>query len=114
MSLLKQIIICITPLLVGGCIYISDSPPVIIRNYLPDFCWSFSLFITQYIFGSFDQQKSKIYISSAVLGLCYELGQKLGYWPGTFDFIDIVVYQFGLLISILTYKYLFSKDITRE
>ena len=113
MRLLKQILICITPLLVGGCIYISHSPPVVIRNYLPDFCWSISLFITQYIFGSFNQQLSKIYISSTVLGLCYELGQKSGYWAGTFDIIDILIYQFGFLAAALISKYFFSKETIR-
>jgi len=98
-----KIIFSVFPIFLGLLLYFN---PLIdnsyIRNYGPDFLWSFSLFFTQYTFNSFNGNILCISVSSLLISFLYEFGQKFSYLDGTFDFFDLITYLFGFLVAYLT------------
>tara|TARA_R110002096_G_scaffold13704_1_gene48174 strand:+ start:606 stop:1091 length:486 start_codon:yes stop_codon:yes gene_type:complete len=68
----------------------------------PDGCWVFAG--TSWMLLIWRRLHAWVYIF-AVLGIGGEIGQGLGYVPGTFDWNDISFYVGGFLLSYLGYEY---------
>jgi hypothetical protein len=101
------IILSLAPIILGIWIYVSPYTNfAIIRNYGPDFLWSFSLLFTQFTFNSFNGSISSITLSSILVSLIYEFGQKINWLDGTFDLYDLVAYFSGFIVALLTIRFL--------
>jgi len=102
-----EIILSLAPIILGLCIYISPCANYgIIRNYGPDFLWSFSLLFFQYTFNSFNGSILSITLSSVLVSLFYEFGQKLNWLDGTFDLFDLAAYLLGFILALSTIRFL--------
>ena len=101
------IILSLDPIILGIWIYVSPYTNfAIIRNYGPDFLWSFSLLFTQFTFNSFNGSISSITLSSILVSLIYEFGQKINWLDGTFDLYDLAAYFSGFIVALLTIRFL--------
>ena len=108
----KRILISLTFLILGVIIYFlfdielmkkSNNFCSIIRNYLPDICWTFSFFFMSINFTSNITKKSVIVNSLFVLfiALIYEFLQYHKIIGGTFDLIDISLYIVSVVLACL-------------
>lgn len=111
----KRILISLTFLILGVIIYFlfdielmkkSNNFCSIIRNYLPDICWTFSFFFMSINFTSNITKKSVIVNSLFVLfiALIYEFLQYHKIIGGTFDLIDISLYIVSVILACLVEK----------
>jgi hypothetical protein len=114
------------PLLIGTYIYIRYSPDVIfvgylnnfielkakelnsvtlfLRNYLCDFCWSYSLaFSISFIYYENFSLVHSILIP-ATIGIAIELLQLIGLIDGTYDLFDIFVELLATLLCFMILK----------
>jgi len=80
----------------------SSSLPNIIVYSLPDGLWVYSFTATIFYVWNFKINNWSLLFSSVpvILGIGSELGQFFKIVPGTFDFIDIIFYLFGFILSI--------------
>ena len=116
----------VIPLLIGTYIYIRYSPDVIfvgyfnnfielkakelnsvtlfLRNYLCDFCWSYSLaFSISFIYYENFSLVHSILIP-ATIGIAIELLQLIGLIDGTYDLFDIFVELLATLLCFMILK----------
>ena len=111
-SIYKRIILSIVSFIIGvatyllfnnGILYKSNWICTIIRNYLSDGLWVISFFFIAINFSKDITQKYILLTSAFVLivGIFFEIMQLTNVANGTFDIIDILVYFFAILISIL-------------
>lgn len=72
----------------------------LIRNYLFDYIWSYSLvFAIAFVYSELSLQY--IAFITITLGTVLELFQIFDGFPGTFDYIDIFVQIFSALLALL-------------
>lgn len=101
-----KLIICVLPLIIGVIVYkLSIFFPSIIRNYLPDFCWAFSLFFSLHLIRPYNGNLLVILVISSILSSTYEIGQKLNYFDGTFDIFDLIIYHIAFVLAIILVKF---------
>ena len=99
-------------ILIGCLVYIlfnnniinnTNSLCIIIRNYIPDLCWSISFFFASIVFMK-NLVKKYLLINSIfilTLSIFFECMQLLNYYKGTYDFWDICIYFLAVLLSII-------------
>ena len=105
-----EIILSLAPIILGIWIYISPHTNYgTIRNYGPDFLWSFSLLFLQYTLNSFNGSILSITLSSILVSLIYEFGQKINWLDGTFDLFDLAAYLLGFIVALSTIRFLRSR-----
>lgn len=68
---------------------------------LPDALWYAALLIFQSGLSEKDIAAKSVFIASVLLPFIYEMMQKTGQIPGTFDWMDIFTYTLTLLILFL-------------
>lgn len=68
---------------------------------LPDALWYAALLIFQSGLSEKDIAAKSVFIASVLLPFIYEMMQKTGQIPGTFDWMDIFTYTLTLLILLL-------------
>ncbi len=106
----KRLSIAIVFIIIGSLIYLlfrnniiikNNVISLIIRNYIPDACWTISLYFTSINFTSKLTKKSLLinFIYVLTIALTYEILQYLKIVKGTFDRFDILVYLFSITIS---------------
>lgn len=100
-----KLIICVLPIIIGWIIYNFSFFPSIIRNYLPDFCWAISLYFTLYFMRVYNGQLVVIFMISSFLSFTYEIGQRLNYFDGTFDVLDLITYHLAFVLAIISIKF---------
>ena len=104
----KRIIISVTFLILGIVIYYifgngllnkNDAIKLLIRNYLPDICWTCSFFFMSINFTKHITKNDLIINSIYVIAIafCYELLQLFGIAKGIFDIIDLIIYVLSVL-----------------
>ena len=72
--------------------------PAMLVDYVPDGCWAFALASFLALLWLNPQSRiSRVVLLGALAGMSYEVGQGLGFFPGTVSFIDLVV---GMLAGI--------------
>ena len=90
------------PLAGGLFIYLSGSffPwPSLLKNYLPDACWSYALFSS--VLLAWDRTLQIFWlIAAGTLLLSIEWLQGAGYLPGTEDAMDLVVYGAAAALAL--------------
>lgn len=108
--MLKRMMLSIVSLILGIIIYYIFKYGVIanntifvafIRNFIPDFLWIFSFYffginVTKKIFTKYIILTA---IYSALLGIAFEILQKMAIIKGTFDFYDILTYMISIWIA---------------
>ena len=108
----KRVIMAISFLMVGVLIYFlfnvgliskSNLLLTIIRNYIPDICWTFSFFFMSINFSKnitkYDLLLNSLFI--IVISLTYETLQFYNIVGGSFDIIDITLYFMSIIVSCL-------------
>ena len=116
----KEILISLVSMIFGltvyfvfhiGLVHRNNVFFVIIRNYIPDMCWTLSFFFVSISFAKKISKKplllNCIYVLS--IAIIFEFLQKMDMISGTFDILDILVY----VISILS-AYFIEKKLRRE
>ena len=93
------------PLLLGIYFYKTNNSLPILRNYLPDFLWAYSLTWALKLFNWSGLNNLQIFYFSFITSVAYEIAQKLDIFDGTFDPMDIIVYCFGILLAYLLFKF---------
>jgi hypothetical protein len=97
----------------GRCnLFPKDIEGVLIYS-APDLLWTLSFCL---IFSSIWKTSSRKYywmLLPLILGLSSEIGQVLGWVPGTFDSVDLLAYLFGWGIAIWVDKLIFPKPIDK-
>lgn len=77
----------------------------IIRNYLCDFLWAFSLTAAISLLYYDNRFRSAISVLIClIVGIIIELMQLLGVISGTFDIVDLIVQSIGSILSIIISK----------
>jgi len=80
----------------------------IIRNFLPDMCWTLSFYFASINISKRLIKKSilinAIYVFS--IGVLFEFMQYFNWVNGTFDIIDILVYFISILVACIIEKHL--------
>ena len=74
---------------------------LLIRNYIPDVCWTISFFFTSINFTK-NITKNDLFINSIyvfLIAYLYEISQFFNIVKGTFDLIDIVIYLLAIIIA---------------
>ncbi len=117
----KRLLISIVLLIVGIIIYLvfdinmmgkSNFVFTIIRNYLPDICWTFSLYFLGIIFMANISKKplfmNAIYVLT--VALLFEFSQYYHIVKGTFDIVDVLIYIISTFISCLVEKNIRRKE----
>ncbi len=84
-----------------------DLPESIIYN-LPDALWLFALLQFMDIIWSDDSQGHYWLALCVSLALVHEVGQRFGWFSGTYDDLDLLSYAIVTIISILLNRYLKS------
>lgn len=98
----KLCVLSVSGIFFGLAIYFFDLDwHPIIRNYIPDFFWSFSLTCALLVTLHADKNLYRPLILSGFVGIVYELLQGLSIVPGTYDAIDILAYLIGVLAAFL-------------
>lgn len=117
----KRFLLSLSFLIIGVIIYfifdirfISKSNIIfsIIRNYMPDMCWTFSFFFLSINFTK-NITKYNLLINSTYvfcIAMIYEFLQYFHIVNGTFDFIDISIYIFSIIIACLIEKIIRRKE----
>ena len=117
----KRIVLSLIFLLLGVFIYFffdiglmikNNTIVSIIRNHLPDSCWTFGFFFISINFTK-NLFKHDILINSLyvlLIALIYEALQITNMVRGTFDPIDIIVYIISIVIAGLVEKYIRRKE----
>ncbi|MFZ6052034.1 hypothetical protein [Halocola ammonii] len=85
-----------------------------IRFQLPDFLWAYSF---SFIFLAIwkDQSNQTFWLLAAFsLSISLELAQMSGRLPGTFDWLDLLAYALGFLISIFIDKKIIQHSRTQN
>lgn len=84
----------------------------IIRNFLPDICWTLSFFFMSISFTIKLAKHNLLLNSLYVFGiaLLYELLQYFHIVKGTFDIIDILIYIISITVACLVEKYIRRKE----
>lgn len=115
----------IVPLLIGGGIYLISSPDVIfvqiinehigntshiidfnseiskvLRNYIPDILWGYSLLFTIYYIWE-GSKLWNVFVAAFVFSILIESIQIFGNVPGTFDVLDIFFEGIAELIAAI-------------
>ena len=71
---------------------------LLIRYYAADFLWAYALYMLMF----FTWEKTyTAFILQAAVSLFWEIGQGIGFFPGTFDFKDVLLYPAAGLIAVL-------------
>ena len=83
--------------------YPKTSTGIFIKYHLSDFCWAYSLGWTGLLVI---EPCAKSILISSFICIFNEYFQLLPFINATFDFIDLFVYELGILISFLVYKLL--------
>jgi len=90
------------PILIGSAFYFAE-PNQLIRNYLPDGLWAYSLISTILII--WNRQINMFWILfSFFLFILFELLQKINIIRGTGDIYDVAIYFVFGFTSIITNK----------
>jgi hypothetical protein len=104
------------PLVVGSLVYYFYKRAIVIsapiRNFTPDFLWFYSFTFSILILREFNLLNKitvVIYLSSPLI---FELFQKSGLIPGTFDLYDIIAYYSGGIIAFLIFQVFYSNRLT--
>ena len=117
------------PLLAGASLYIISSPNVIflkylklriviasefikpniwfwpiLRNYIPDMLWGYSLVFAVYMIIDDNAASMRILIYVLVFSIFLELLQLLPTIPGTFDLLDILVEGASEMLAVIIIK----------
>ena len=108
----KRFIISICFMIIGVVIYLLFNNGIfvkcnnilaIIRNYLPDSCWTFSFYFASINFAYNISNKyiilNSIYIFS--VALLFELMQYYDIVEGTFDILDLIIYIISITVACL-------------
>ena len=106
----KRFILSLSFMIVGVIIYIlfdikfmtkSNIVFSIIRNFLPDICWTFSFFFISINFAYNISKKALLLNSIYVFGiaLLFELLQYFNIARGTFDIVDIFIYSITIIFA---------------
>ena len=116
----KKVILTIAniflPLIIGGMIYFLNrnsyaiSPPI--RNFAPDFLWFYSFTFSILMIKQFTLLNKMILFIFLASPLIFELFQKCGLVPGTFDFYDIIAYYSGGIIAFIMFQIFYSNRLT--
>lgn len=117
----KRFILSITFLIIGVIIYFlfdigimakSNYVLSIIRNFLPDICWTISFFFLSISFTVSLTEHNLLLNSLYVFGiaLVYESLQYFHIVKGTFDVLDIFIYIISITIACLVEKYIRRKE----
>ena len=89
--------------------------PIWFKYNLSDGLWMYSL--SSCIFLLFEKKIREngnvIYFFIPLIGIVFELLQKIEFVPGTYDFRDMISYFMAYAISIITFKYFRLKKRTR-
>ena len=126
----------VLPILVGGILYLFFCPDVffvkkvddilnisrnenvlkesvlgeMIRNYLFDIVWAYSLTNTLLIICGRDRKSKRIAIViAALMSIGMELLQLMECIGGTFDIVDVLVEIVAVFVAFLAYKYCLEK-----
>ncbi len=106
----KRIILALVFMIVGVIIYLlydvkyitkSNMIYSLIRNYLPDICWTLSFFFININFA-YNISKKAIVLNSMyifVIALIFEFLQYFNVASGTFDALDIIFYSISIIIA---------------
>lgn len=98
----------LTPLLLGTLVYLlaeTISISSVIRHYLPDFLWAFSLISALYIIWN-GRVPFYWWVILAIVFAGWEYGQYKGFVQGTGDPMDLIAYALGWLASrIFIHRY---------
>lgn len=108
----KRFILSLSFIIVGMIIYIlfdirfmtkSNMVFSIIRNFLPDICWTFSFFFISINFAYNISKKALLLNSIYVFGiaLLFELLQYFNIARGTFDIVDIFIYSITIIFACI-------------
>jgi len=89
----------IIALFLGVIIYLFPVNGVL-RNILPDFLWAVSFSVSLNLFASKFSPLLHV-LTITLLGSVYEIGQKLSFWHGTYDVLDILAYITGAIFGQL-------------
>lgn len=117
------------PLLAGASLYIISSPNVIflkylklriviasefinpdiwfwpiLRNYIPDMLWGYSLVFAVYMIIDNNAASMRMLIYVLVFSIFLELLQLLPTVPGTFDLLDILVEGASEMLAVIIIK----------
>ena len=106
----KRFFLSLSFLIVGLIIYIlfniryvtkSNIVFSIIRNFLPDICWTFSFFFISINFAHNISKKSLLLNSIYVFGiaLLFEILQYFNIAGGTFYILDIIIYGITVIVA---------------
>lgn len=106
----KRFILSFSFMIIGVIIYIlfdirfmtkSNIAFSIIRNFLPDICWTFSFFFININFAYNISKKALLLNSIYIFGiaLLFELLQYFNIASGTFDFLDIFIYSITIIFA---------------
>lgn len=96
----------------NGVIIKQNVTTSLIRNYLPDICWTLSFFFININFA-YNISKNAVILNSIyifIIALIFEILQYFHIAQGTFDFIDILIYS----VSILTAFFIENKIRRKE
>ena len=117
----KRTVLSLIFLIVGVAIYLLFDLEImakqslmfsIIRNFLPDLCWTLSFFFMSINFSSKIVKNNLLFNSLYVLGiaLIYELLQYFKVIKGTFDVLDILIYIIAIATACLIEKMIRRKE----
>lgn len=108
----KRIILSLSFLILGSLVYLMFDLAIIsksnfiyrvIRNYVPDMCWTLSFFLMSINFTR-NIAKNDLLINSLYvfgIGILFEIFQYFNIVKGTFDFFDILVYIITIILACL-------------
>ena len=84
---------------------LKESPNAVIKYYVPDFLWAFSLFCFLYV--AYPTGKWRLKLCAAVTFMAGALWEALQFWgvfAGTGDILDITAYFVACLLAIIILK----------
>ena len=116
----KKVILTIAniflPLVIGSLVYYFYKKNIIIsapiRNFTPDFLWFYSFTFSILILKQFTLLNKITLFIFLASPLVFELFQKSGLVPGTFDFYDIIAYYSGGIIAFLIFQIFYLNRLT--
>jgi len=97
----KIIFFVFGPIVLGFLIYLKPMVTLWdfkIDDYIPDLLWAFSFFSLLSLLNLPVHNSTPRLILCFLVSLIFEIGQ-IGPIPGTFDFLDIISYSAGILLS---------------
>lgn len=121
----KRIVLALVFIIVGAIIYLlydvkyitkSNMIYSLIRNYLPDICWTLSFFFININFAYNISKKAMVLNSMYifVIALIFEFLQYFNVVSGTFDALDILFYSISIIIACFIENNLRRKEYEKR